>query len=265
MRRRDDPGRILTMRRVAWVDDDIDACVRKDADSLLCDRRNTNLPQTCDDLRQRGRRLHLNIPLARTRLLHVGLFQYKSRAHAYPHFIRTTRIPTDHEAVDFMRTEALATIGLLLAPMILVAQQPTYKGSMPIPPYTLTALAPVLVVDAVEPSLEFWADRLGFAKENVVPGPDGKLIFGSVSKDGIEIMYQTRASVIAEDPKSAADLTGHSAALFITVPTVGDLDTIERLARGAPVVKARHDTNYGTTEFYIREPGGNVVGFSARK
>lgn len=164
-----------------------------------------------------------------------------------------------------MRTAALATIGLLLAPMILVAQQPTSKGSMPIPSYALTALAPVLIVDAVEPSLKFWTDRLGFAKDNEVPGPDGKLIFGSVSKGGIEIMYQTRASVIADDPKSAAELTGRSAALFITVPSLGDLDTIERLTKGAPVVKTRHDTTYGTTEFYIREPGGNVVGFSTRK
>ncbi len=136
---------------------------------------------------------------------------------------------------------------------------------MPIPSYTLTSLAPVLIVDAVGPSVEFWTDRLGFAKENEVPGPDGNLIFASVRKDGVEIMYQSRASVIADDPKSASELTGRSAALFITVPSVRDLDTIEAQTKGAPVVKARHDTFYGTTEFYIREPGGNVVGFSARK
>ena len=164
-----------------------------------------------------------------------------------------------------MRTVVVAIIGFLLAPATVLSQQPTNKGSMQIPPYTLTALAPVLIVDAVEPSLDFWAERLGFAKENEVPGPDGKLIFGSVTKDGIEIMYQTRASVIADDPASAAELTGRSAALFITVPSISDLETIERMTKGAPVVKARHDTTYGTTEFYIREPGGNVVGFSARK
>jgi len=171
---------------------------------------------------------------------------------------------TDHEAFHLMRKAALAAICFLLAPMIPVAQQPTNKGSMQTPSYVLTALAPVLIVDAVEPSLKFWND-LGFAKENELPGPDGKLIFGSVNKDGIEIMYQTRASVIAADPKSAAELTGRSAALFITVPSLGDLETIERLTKGAPVVKTRHDTAYGTTEFYIREPGGNVVGFSTRK
>jgi len=30
---------------------------------------------------------------------------------------------------------------------------------------------------------------------------------------------------------------------------------------GAPVVKARHKTFYGSTEIYVREPGGHVVGF----
>jgi uncharacterized glyoxalase superfamily protein PhnB len=134
---------------------------------------------------------------------------------------------------------------------------------MSVPAYSLTALAPVLIVDAVEPSVAFWTDRLGFAKENEVPGDDGRLIFASVSKDGVEIMYQSRASVIAADPAGAAELNGRSVALFVTVPTLADLATIEHQTSGAPVVKPRHETFYGTTEFYIREPGGNVVGFSA--
>lgn len=129
--------------------------------------------------------------------------------------------------------------------------------------YSLRALAPVLIVDAVEPGVAFWTERLGFVKENEVPGDDGRLVFASVKKDGVEVMYQTRASVIADDPSSAADLDGHSAALFITVPTLADLDAIEARTKGAPVVKPRHQTFYGSTEFYIREPGGNVVGFAA--
>lgn len=136
---------------------------------------------------------------------------------------------------------------------------------MTTPSYSLRALAPVLIVDAVEPSVAFWTDRLGFAEQNQVPGPDGKLIFASVQKDGVEIMYQTRASVIADDPAGAGELNGRSVALFITVPAMSDLDTIESRTKGAPVVKPRHDTFYGTTEFYIREPGGNVVGFAATK
>jgi uncharacterized glyoxalase superfamily protein PhnB len=128
---------------------------------------------------------------------------------------------------------------------------------MPTP--ALKQLTPVLIVEAVEPCIKFWTDRLGFAVTNQVPGPDGKLVFASVEKAGIEIMYQTRASVISEQPGSAGELMGHSVALFITV---GDLGPIEKALVGAPVVKAKHETFYGSTEIYVREPGGNTVGFA---
>jgi len=100
----------------------------------------------------------------------------------------------------------------------------------------LDRLSPVLIVEAVEPCIQFWADRLGFAIENKVPGPDGRLAFASVKSGAVEIMYQTRASVLADTPGTAADdLRGHSTALFITV---GNLDDVEKAMAGAPVVKA---------------------------
>ena len=123
----------------------------------------------------------------------------------------------------------------------------------------LKQLTPVLIVEAVEPCLKFWVDRLGFAVTNEVPGPDGKLIFASVQLGPVEIMYQTRASVVDERPGAAKDLMGHSVALFITVD---DLDRVEKSLAGAPVVKPRHKTFYGSTEMYVREPGGNTVGFA---
>lgn len=123
----------------------------------------------------------------------------------------------------------------------------------------LLRLTPVLIVDSVEPCLKFWVERLGFKSENQVPGPDGKLVFASVEREGIEVMYQTRASVFAEAPDTAADLAGHSVVLFITV---ADLDAVEKAVAGAPVVKPRHQTFYGSMEIYVREPGGNTVGFA---
>jgi len=128
---------------------------------------------------------------------------------------------------------------------------------------SMKSLAPVLIVDRVEPCVEFWTGKLGFAKENEVPGTDGRLVFASVKKNGVEIMYQTKASVVADSPGQASELSGHSTALFIQVPSVADLDAAERAVQGAPVVKERHQTFYGSTEFYVREPGGNVVGFAA--
>ena len=126
-------------------------------------------------------------------------------------------------------------------------------------PPSLKQLTPVLVVDQVEPCLSFWVDRLGFEVTNRVPGDDGKLVFASVQLGAIEIMYQTRASVLQELPSAARDLTGHSVSLFITV---ADLDAVEKALNGVPVVKPRHQTFYGSTEIYVKEPGGNTVGFA---
>ena len=123
----------------------------------------------------------------------------------------------------------------------------------------LKQLTPVLVVDAVEPGLAFWADRFGFAKTIEVPGPDGRLIFGAAQREGIEVMYQTRASVIEDRPEAAREMNGKSIVLFIQVD---DIDAIEKALAGAPVVKPRHDTFYGSTEIYVREPGGHTVGFA---
>lgn len=130
----------------------------------------------------------------------------------------------------------------------------------------ITHCAPVRIVDAVEPSIAFWRDRLGFRVENEVPGPDGALIFASVTNGTVELMYQTRASVLADTPIERRDartheLAGDSTALFFHVD---DIDATERALTNVPVEKARHTTFYGTTEIYVREPGGMVVGFSAR-
>jgi uncharacterized glyoxalase superfamily protein PhnB len=157
--------------------------------------------------------------------------------------------------VPALAAASLAAAPAAVRPHPVAPKEPTMSAAFP----SLQRLAPVLVVDAVEPCVAFWTGRFGFAAENQVPGPDGRLQFASVSKDGIEIMYQTRASVVAERPDSAGELTGHSTGLFFTV---GDLDAVERAVAGAPVVKARHRTFYGSEEIYVREPGGNVVGFA---
>ncbi|MEO5818007.1 MAG: hypothetical protein ABIT20_22250 [Gemmatimonadaceae bacterium] len=126
------------------------------------------------------------------------------------------------------------------------------------------SLTPILIVDAVEPCLTFWRDSLGFVVENEVLGHNGVLVFASVKKGAVEVMYQTKTSVALADPSQAGDLVGHSTSLFIQLASLADLDVAERALASAPTVKGRHETFYGTTEFYVREPGGNVVGFASR-
>jgi uncharacterized glyoxalase superfamily protein PhnB len=123
----------------------------------------------------------------------------------------------------------------------------------------LKHLTPVLVVERVEPSVAFWVGRLGFTAENSVPGGDGTLVFASVKRGDIEVMFQTRASVAADLEGRASEFPGTSAVLFITTD---QLDDVQRAVADAPVVKPRHQTFYGSTELYVREPGGHIVGFA---
>lgn len=117
-------------------------------------------------------------------------------------------------------------------------------------------LTPVLIVDRVEPSAAFWRERLGFEQHLEVPHGDG-LGFVGLRRDGVEIMYQTRASVADDLPPLAEG--PYRAVLFIEV---ADLDAVERAMRGAEIVHPRRRTFYGTDEVVVRDPGGNLIVFA---
>ena len=126
------------------------------------------------------------------------------------------------------------------------------------PTSTIRKLTPVLVVDAIEPCLPFWIDRLGFTKTVEVPEGDA-LGFVILVKDGIEVMYQSRASV-AHDAPGTLDTTARLATcLFLEVD---DVAAIEEAMRGVEVVVPRRRTFYGMDEIGVREPGGSVVMFA---
>jgi uncharacterized glyoxalase superfamily protein PhnB len=118
-------------------------------------------------------------------------------------------------------------------------------------------ITPVLVVDSVESSLEFWAGRMGF--EKVLEFPEGDAIgFVILVKDGAELMLQSLASVKNDEPKFA--LPSH-ASLFIEVEDFAD--TQKRL-EGYPVAMPERVTFYGMREVGVFEPGGHTVVFAVK-
>lgn len=150
----------------------------------------------------------------------------------------------------------------MLATAALHAQSPatsplmTTPATPPAAPTTVRSLAPVLVVEAIAPSLAFWRDRLGFAVTAEVPH-EGEAGFAMLERDGITVMLQTAASVAADVPAMAG--IGTNAALFLVVD---DLAAIERAVPGDLVVLPRRRTFYGMDEIGVREPGGHVVTFA---
>lgn len=119
-------------------------------------------------------------------------------------------------------------------------------------------VAPTLIVEKVEPTMEFMIQRLGFEKVVDVPGDSG-LDFAMMVNGNAEIHLQTRRSARKDMPYLGESSGAPSAFLYIDVEDVRSL--YDRL-KDCDVLKPLEKTFYGATHFFIREPGGHVLGFS---
>jgi uncharacterized glyoxalase superfamily protein PhnB len=122
---------------------------------------------------------------------------------------------------------------------------------------TVKKLTPILYVEEIEPVLSFWTERLGFELTTEVPEGD-RLGFVILARDGVEVMYQTRASVEGDVP-TLADTPMGGSILFLEIL---DLDAVRAALDGIEPVVPRRTTFYGADEIFVREPAGNIVGFA---
>jgi hypothetical protein len=125
---------------------------------------------------------------------------------------------------------------------------------------------PVLIVERIEPVIPFW-EKLGLTLTTQVPEDaegGGRLAFVILAGEGIELMYQTVASVQADLQAKAAvkeAFPSHpqQTCLFIEV---SDLAGVEERLKGEKLVLPRRTTFYGMAETGYLEPGGSVVVFA---
>jgi hypothetical protein len=127
----------------------------------------------------------------------------------------------------------------------------------------LNKATPVLVVDRIEPVVPFW-NKVGLTPSTEVPGANGQLAFVILAADGVEIMYQTAASVQEDLVKSATVKDAFRAmpqqtTLYVEVSRLADVAT--RLD-GELVVMPERKTFYGSTEIGYADPAGNIVVFA---
>lgn len=127
----------------------------------------------------------------------------------------------------------------------------------------LRKATPVLVVDRIEPVLPFWK-KVGVTPTTEVPGASGQLAFVILTAAGIEIMYQTAASVREDLVKSATVKDAFRAVpqqttLFVEVSRVAE---VAAHLDGELVVMPERKTFYGSTEIGYADPAGNIVVFA---
>jgi hypothetical protein len=130
----------------------------------------------------------------------------------------------------------------------------------------LRKATPVLVVDRIEPVLPFWK-KLGLTPVTEVPdaaASDGRLAFAILATEGVEVMYQTVASIKADLLKSASVKEAfrpdpQQTTLYVEVSSLANIDS---QLRGERLIMPKRTTFYGSTELGYTDPAGNIVIFS---
>ena len=137
---------------------------------------------------------------------------------------------------------------------------------MHLPHLRYESVAPVLIVERVEPTRDFFRDRLGFTQTAVVMHDDG-LGFAMLEKDGVTVMIQSHAAVVDDVGPDAAramneTISGRGAATLFVV--VSDVEMLVPIIADAGVIVPLRKTFYGMHEITVREPGGHAVTFASR-
>lgn len=124
---------------------------------------------------------------------------------------------------------------------------------------TMNKVTPLLAVDRIEKCLPFWVKVLGFKK--VAEVPHNKTIgFVILVKDGLEVMLQSRASLKKDVPP--VEKVAGKAALYVTVKDILAIQKKVSKAKDVKILVPLRTTFYGAREIFVREPGGNVLGFA---
>jgi uncharacterized glyoxalase superfamily protein PhnB len=119
-------------------------------------------------------------------------------------------------------------------------------------------ITPILFAQELEPCIQFWTERLGFQKTVEVPEGE-KIAFAILERNGLELMYQSFASVEKENAATGATARMGPSFLYIEVE---DLNAALEAVKGAEIVMPVRTTFYGAKEFGVKDPAGHYFIFA---
>lgn len=126
---------------------------------------------------------------------------------------------------------------------------------------TLKILVPVLMVEDVGKTLEFYEGVLGFRRVGTVPEKP-PFIFGEVIRGDVKVMFQESKSFGEDLPDLRGRPIGGTFTLYVEMEGVRQL--YDEIKGKVKIIKDINETFYGTREFYIADVNGYIVGFSER-
>ncbi len=112
----------------------------------------------------------------------------------------------------------------------------------------------LLIVDELEPSLNFFVGRLGFELFRA-PGND----YAYVYRGEASVMLWLRTAAVEAMPH----LHERPAAGMVYIE-VSDIEELVPIVADTEILVPLRKTEYGAHEIFIREPGGNVVAFGSK-
>jgi uncharacterized glyoxalase superfamily protein PhnB len=121
--------------------------------------------------------------------------------------------------------------------------------------FNIMKITPVLLAEDVDACIAFW-NALGLSTSMAVPF-EGRTGFAALSSGDSELMYQSFALSRAQDPKAIAGV--QRAVIYLDVASLDDV--LARLGSTEVDVPVR-ETGHGTREVHVRDPAGNLIGFS---
>jgi catechol 2,3-dioxygenase-like lactoylglutathione lyase family enzyme len=125
---------------------------------------------------------------------------------------------------------------------------------------TLHSIAPFLIVDDLQSSLDFYRSRLGFEVTYTGGGDgQGEDFFGIVQRDGAMLMLKSITPDIHPQPNHSR----HEWARWDAYVNVSDPDALyaEYVGKSVPIHKELSDTGDGLRAFEIIDNSGYVLCF----
>ncbi|HYU73050.1 MAG TPA: VOC family protein [Ktedonobacteraceae bacterium] len=124
---------------------------------------------------------------------------------------------------------------------------------------TLKKLTPNIMVEDVNRTIQFYKETLGFELLTSVP-EKGQFDWAMMKRDGVEIMFQARASLGEEIPALQQKEIGGALTFYIDIEGVEELHAI--LKDKVTIVQEMHTTFYGAQEFAIQDCNGYILTFA---
>jgi len=125
-------------------------------------------------------------------------------------------------------------------------------------PAEVKKITPILFAEEIEPCIQFWTEKIGFQKTIEVP-ESAKIGFVMLEKNGLELMYQSFASVDKDNAAIGAEVRKGPSFLYIEV---ADIDAALAAIKGAEIVMPMRTTFYQSKEFGVKDPVGHYLIFA---